>query len=145
MSKVPGGTANVKDIYPLTPLQEGILFHHLLAQEGDPYVLQSMYAFDSKERLDKVLQACQNIVDRHDVFRTAVLWEHLARPTQVVCREAQLPVHEVELSHEGDAVEQLKALTDPSYLKIGLEPSSSTRSSYWPKTLTLAQTNGCWF
>ncbi|MFP4897645.1 hypothetical protein, partial [Paraburkholderia sp. EG304] len=33
---VPGGVGNIQDIYGLSPLQDGILFHHLLAGQGDP-------------------------------------------------------------------------------------------------------------
>ena len=87
---VPGGAANIQDIYPLVSLQEGMLFHHLLQTEGDAYVTSSALSFDSRERLERFVDSFNQVIARHDILRTAVLWEELAEPVQVVLREAPM-------------------------------------------------------
>ena len=149
VARVPGGAANMADVYPLAPLQEGILFHHLLATGeagrdetpagadqaesgaggagaggavvGDAYVLPMVLGFDSRERLEAFLSAVRRVIGRHDILRSAVVWEGLREPVQVVVREALLPVREVVLAGGEDLVAALLAVgADP--LDIGSAP-----------------------
>src|SRR6185437_2912870 len=121
VATVPQGSDNVHDIYPLAPLQEGILFHHLLATEGDPYLSRAGIAFDSRQRLDQFISALQQVIDRHDILRTAILWQELPRPIQVVYRKAVLPLTELQCEAGSNALEQLLALTDPSHVRLDLQ------------------------
>ena len=118
---VPGGAPNIQDIYPLAPLQEGILFHHLLSEQGgDTYVLPTLMSVVSRDRLDELVNALQKVIDCHDVLRTAVMWEHLPRPVQVVWRRAILPVKELALDRGRDAIEQLRELMRPERQRLDL-------------------------
>ncbi|HMS86709.1 MAG TPA: condensation domain-containing protein, partial [Nitrospira sp.] len=120
-ASVPQGVTNIQDIYPLAPLQEGILFHHLLQTEGDAYLLRSVMAFDTRHRLDAFLDALQIVINRHDILRTAIRWTGLTQPVQVVLRQATLPVTELTLATTSDATQQLLALTDPRHLRLDVQ------------------------
>jgi amino acid adenylation domain-containing protein len=120
---VPGGAANIQDIYPLVPLQQGVLFHHLMNESGDdPYIRSQALAFASRERVDQFIAAVQAVVDRHDALRTAFFWKQLPHPVQVVCRKASLTIDLLTLADESSPVEQLEA-------KISREPQRMALST----------------
>ncbi|HEU5136505.1 MAG TPA: amino acid adenylation domain-containing protein [Steroidobacteraceae bacterium] len=128
VSRIPGGAANVQDIYPLAPLQEGLLFHHLLNQQGgDAYVRSIVLSVDSRERLAQLIATLQEMIAAHDVLRTAVLWEGLPRPVQVVTRSASLPVQELPLDPHGNAAGQLRDLASSGKQRLDLSAAPLMR------------------
>ncbi len=60
------------------------------ADPGDAYVTPLLLAFDGRERLEGFAACLNRVIARHDILRTAVLWEGLPEPMQVVLREAAL-------------------------------------------------------
>ncbi|WP_047678110.1 non-ribosomal peptide synthetase, partial [Xenorhabdus sp. NBAII XenSa04] len=121
VKQVPGGVANIQDIYALSPLQDGILFHHLLAREGDTYLLSGQMAFADRALLDRYLAAMQQIIERHDILRTAFIWQGISVPVQVVWRHAPLSVTELTLDPaDGPVLDQLSRRFDPSYYRLDL-------------------------
>ncbi|KAG0021617.1 hypothetical protein BGZ80_002024, partial [Entomortierella chlamydospora] len=113
VKQVKGGIANIKDIYALSPLQDGVLFHSIMAAKGDPYLITTTISFGDSDILDRYLVALQKVIDRHDIYRTAFVWEGLSRPAQVVLRHAPLPITKISLDPaNGPVSEQLAAQFD---------------------------------
>ncbi|MDB6373980.1 amino acid adenylation domain-containing protein [Photorhabdus bodei] len=126
--QVPGGLTNIQDIYALSPLQDGILFHHLLADKGDPYLLVSQMRFTARSLLERYLAAVQWVVDRHDILRTAFIWQGLSVPAQVVWRQAPLSVTELTLNPaEGAVSDQLAQRFDPLRYRLDLNQAPLLR------------------
>ncbi|MEL7357855.1 MAG: amino acid adenylation domain-containing protein [Cyanobacteria bacterium J06560_6] len=82
---------NVADIYPLTPVQSGMLFHTLNSHRGGVYVNQFTCELHGEIQPQWLQQAWEQTVARHPVLRTAVLWKGLDQPLQVVRETVTLP------------------------------------------------------
>ena len=84
--------ADIEDIYPLSPLQQGLLFHSLYDPDSGAYFEQFTCQLKGILQLDAFRQAWQQVLDRHAALRTVFVWEDLAEPLQVVYRAVQLPL-----------------------------------------------------
>ncbi|HEX4954995.1 MAG TPA: amino acid adenylation domain-containing protein, partial [Thermoanaerobaculia bacterium] len=82
----------VEDVYPLSPMQEGILFHSLYDREEEPYFRQWSGRLSGGLDVAGLLAAWHQVMDHHPVLRTAFVWQGLDKPLQVVCRAVRLPL-----------------------------------------------------
>ncbi|WP_377155075.1 AMP-binding protein [Roseateles sp. UC29_93] len=129
---VPGGAANIQDIYPLAPLQEGILFHHLMQAQGDAYVTSRGLAFDSRERLERFVAHLDAVIARHDILRTSVAWEGLREPVQIVHRTAPLALQWLDgkgAAPTADAAQRLRDHVHRSRLRIDVRTAPMIRAT----------------
>src|SRR5262245_43742137 len=84
-------THRIEAIYPLSPLQQGILFHTLAAPDSRMYFIQWTCRVRGRLDLDVLRQAWLRVFERQAVLRTAFLWERRNEPLQVVQRGVALP------------------------------------------------------
>lgn len=82
------GHRAVEDAYPLSPMQQGILFHSLYADEPGAYYVTLSCTLNGEVNQTLFQQAWHEAVARHPVLRTALLGGE--RPLQLVLREAKL-------------------------------------------------------
>jgi len=90
---------DVDDLYPLSPLQEGMLFHHVLDQASGAYVNQRCCFLRGRVDANALQGAWQAVVDTHDMLRAQFLWEGLEQPLQCIRRRVVLPLTEQDLRH----------------------------------------------
>ena len=96
----------LEDIYPLTALQHGILFHTLLAPDSGVYVEQLSCSIAATLNVPVLEQTLQMLVDRHPMLRSAFIWQGVDSPVQLVYRHAAVALTRFDWRQDDLALQQ---------------------------------------
>ncbi|MDJ0382276.1 non-ribosomal peptide synthetase [Streptomyces sp. G-G2] len=99
IDRLESAQSGISDVLPLSPLQEGLLFHALYDERGAD-IYTTLLAFDLRGELDAgtLREAAAALLRRHDNLRAAFRPGASGQSLQVIPREVDLPWHEVDLS-----------------------------------------------
>ncbi|QLE40069.1 amino acid adenylation domain-containing protein [Nostoc sp. C052] len=81
---------NIEDLYELSPMQQGMLFHTLYAPESEVYFEQLLCILSGELNFSAFKQAWQQVVARHPVLRSSFYWEEIEKPLQMVSKQVDL-------------------------------------------------------
>ncbi|MGQ4600556.1 amino acid adenylation domain-containing protein [Nocardia sp. R6R-6] len=101
------------DIWPLTPLQAGLLFHAQLADGArDDYIVQLWMELGGRVDADRLRRAVQTLLGRHPNLRTAFVSDGTGEPVQVVHRRVDVPFTQIDLAECPDTAAALDELME---------------------------------
>ena len=83
---------HIEDSYPLSPLQQGLLFHSLFAPQSGIHTPQMIWNLHEDLNISAFKQAWEQVVKRHPILRTSFHFEGLEVPLQKVHRQVKLPL-----------------------------------------------------
>jgi hypothetical protein len=102
---------SIEDLYELSPMQQGMLFHTLYAPESEVYFEQLLCILSGELNFSAFQKAWEQIVARHSILRSAFFWEEIEKPLQIVSKQVDLPWEKLDWRHlESD--EQKQKLED---------------------------------
>ncbi|MBV4459306.1 non-ribosomal peptide synthase/polyketide synthase [Pseudomonas sp. COR58] len=110
LDSLPWPARQIADIYPLSAMQQGMLFHSLYEQASGDYINQVRLDVEGLDP-QRFQQAWQAAVDSHDILRTGFVWQgDLARPVQVVHKQLPMPFRVLDWRGRDGAEAALDAL-----------------------------------
>lgn len=103
-----GNDRGIVDVYPLSPMQEGILFHALYSPHSFVYIEQWHWTLEGPLDANALRRAWNKLIERYAIFRTSFLWRDLPSPLQVVRKHVPLPWKELDWQSDTVADHQAK-------------------------------------
>lgn len=99
---------NVKDIYRLSPLQEGMFFHSLYDKSSSAYFEQAFYRFQGNLQIELVEKSLNELIKRYDILRTVFIQKKSDVILQVVLKERKIDFHYENISGREDREEYVR-------------------------------------
>jgi amino acid adenylation domain-containing protein len=96
--KYPKLSANLEDLYPLTALQAGMIYHSSYSAKSAIYLDIFSYTISGAYNKDYLIQALQNLLATHPVLRTSYLINEFDEPVQLINKSVEIPLSENDLS-----------------------------------------------
>ncbi|MFL1491454.1 non-ribosomal peptide synthase/polyketide synthase [Pseudomonas antarctica] len=106
LDALPVAGPDIADLYPLSPMQQGMLFHTLYEPEAQAYINQLRLDIEGLDLLT-FGRAWQAALDRHDILRSSFHWLGLDSAHQVIKRQVDVQLQVIE-----DVNADLDALAD---------------------------------
>ncbi|QDS33833.1 non-ribosomal peptide synthetase [Brevibacillus brevis] len=88
----------IKNIYRLTPMQEGMLYHFILHPESEVHFEQTVITMEESLRLDLFDQSFRDLVERFDILRTVFHYKESKKPLQIVLKQREAAIHIEDIS-----------------------------------------------
>ncbi len=125
--RLAGDGSSVEDIWPLTPMQAGMVFHALSQPGQNMYVEQIAFVLDGVPDPGQLAAAWQHVIDRAPILRAAITWRGVAEPLQIVHHRARLPVTNLDWTVTGEparraALDQLLASDRAAGIDLATAP-----------------------
>lgn len=98
LDQLAQGKHDIADMYALSPMQQGMLFHSLYDPTFDVYVCQGAWKLQGPLQRAAFAQAWQQVLEHHAILRTAFMWCEFEQPLQVVFQNVMLPIEYLDWS-----------------------------------------------
>jgi amino acid adenylation domain-containing protein/non-ribosomal peptide synthase protein (TIGR01720 family) len=108
---VSGKDKNIEAIYPLSPMQQGMLFHSLYAPQSGVYFVQLSCTIRGDFDTLAFERAWSRVIERHPALRTLFVWERQDKPLQVVRQQVKTPWTQHDWRALTDEEQQLQLAT----------------------------------
>ena len=123
---VAAAGGEIEDLYPATPVQQGMLFHTLLTPGSGVYVVQLRLVLQAGLDREAFERAWDRLVQRHAILRTTFLWRDLESPLQAIVPRVHLSWDRQDWSAVPEAEWQERlAIYLAADRKRGFDPSAA--------------------